>query len=487
MNSLTKFQPNFLQESIVYTLIDSIWQAAFIVIALWIANRIFKPGPQIKYLSSLMGLFSVVVLGLGNFLFLILGEKDGASIFIGQIVNGLDASIIFWVFTAWMIGTVIFSIRFLLSHLFLKKLIHQAQHVIQPTWLDRFDRIKEHYNIQKNILLMHSDRISSAFLTGVVKPIIVIPTAWVNGLQPKEIECILAHEISHICSKDHWINFFVQLTELLFYFNPAVQMLISHIKLDRELLADAHANEYVKAPIIYAKLILKAEEQKGLIPLFSIPFFKQKNQLRRRIESVLNIQSAHTSRESRISLFATLGCLLFLGLNPELNLKTTGKMELIPLYNISYKAEPNPISIPSEEKDLIRHTSMVPKVKVVNKSSRSTVAEVSKTAQHKVIKKEPVKKKPEVVVQNVQRVSTSEDSKKSGHAIIIYTPNEIRLDSLSMIEGDGAWIISKQGMSYQPRSSKSLIIYKTGVVKTDTSEKTLPDTSQEAERGTQTN
>lgn len=77
-------------------------------------------------------------------------------------------------------------------------------------------------------------------------------------------------------NKDHWVNLMMNLIEIVYFYNPAVHILLSHLKLERELLADASASNYINSKLEYAKLIIRIEESSGLIPAFSLPFFRQK-------------------------------------------------------------------------------------------------------------------------------------------------------------------------------------------------------------------
>lgn len=487
MKSQLLLNPDFMKEALVQTLVDSLWQGALVVMAIWIIKRLCSPGPQWQYFISLSGLCVIALLSLSNFISFNVAGSEIPNSFLHQLGLHIDTSAVNALFTIWTLGVFVFFTRFVLSHIFLKKIIQSSHLVHHQLWLEHFDRIKNHYRLSKNIILMHSDRISSAFLTGVLKPIILIPTAWVNSLHPKEMECILAHEFSHIRSKDHWINLFIQLVEMIFYFNPAVHILISHIKLDRELQADQSANGYVKSPILYAKLILKVEEQTGKIPLFSIPFFKKRNQLRTRIESVLNIQSTSHSNENAFSLLAALSCLIFLGFDLSSENKKPLKTELISLYSISSHVD-------------VSHSSPSGSTKIEPALSMSEIKPIEKPVAVKKNIHRPLnqlshtrEKQDLTLVENVMMNNTTldpqsnENIKEEPKVVAVYTQTEIKLDSLSAIDGDGAWIISRQGKSYQPKSVRSVIIIRTETTKSVPVETAMPDVVKSLDNGNQSN
>lgn len=457
-----------LREAIVFSLVESLWTGAVMILMVWALRTFFKPGAAKRYVLSLVSLIAFLVLTLNNFIlhyFEDLNVNAQPYDFMGFV---LGDNAIEWIYAVWLIGCVIFILRFLLSYLFLKRLIAQSTTLQDARWLRHYENICHHFNQSKNIILIHSNRIGSAFVTGVLKPVIIVPTSWINQLEPKEIECILAHEISHICSKDHWINLFIQLIEIVFYFNPAVHIFISHIKLDRELLADEKANAYIKSPLLYAKLILKVEEQSGLIPLFSIPFFRQQNQLRRRIESLLSIRNTKTQRENTFSLIVAISCLLFFCLIPNDKKDNTIcqpasalMLNEIPVVQPFIAATINPpCNLAKVQKSHKSQLTVKPKSAskklekispVISESSKSELAYVKIIIQQSYL---PIHVNPEA-------------PEISDKVIQLLQQQEVYMDSIPLVDGDGAWIISNQGKSFHKLPAQKILFIRTESKKND--------------------
>ncbi len=84
----------------------------------------------------------------------------------------------------------------------------------------------------RNVYL--TDRVDSAFVVGLIRPKIYLPT----GLTPVERACVAAHERTHIRRGDPWrrLLFFVALT--VHWFNPLVWMAFSLSGKDMELSCD---------------------------------------------------------------------------------------------------------------------------------------------------------------------------------------------------------------------------------------------------------
>ncbi len=299
------------QEVFASTLIHSLWQGAFIVFLMWILKTAFAKKTRLNYIISL---FAMIVMVLTSVItFIVLWTQNTIGFHPYPLITEFleNPEVLQWFNLIWLIGAGLFFLRFLLSHFYLKKLIWRSAPLSDNQWTEIFVKLKKYYCINKSILLLQSEKVSSAFVTGVIKPVIIIPTSWINQLSYKEAECILAHELSHVFNRDHWVNLFIQFSEIIYYFNPAAHILISHIKLERELKADTSACYYLGEPLLYAKLILKIEESSGFVPALTLPFFQQRKQLKRRIESVLQVKSSKNEFTTGLALFTLLIGVLF--------------------------------------------------------------------------------------------------------------------------------------------------------------------------------
>ncbi len=85
---------------------------------------------------------------------------------------------------------------------------------------------------QENIF--SSDRISTAFILGFVRPRIYLPT----GLSEKQREYILCHETIHLLRKDHWIKMAAMLAVSLHWFNPLLWFSYRLMCRDMEMSCD---------------------------------------------------------------------------------------------------------------------------------------------------------------------------------------------------------------------------------------------------------
>jgi beta-lactamase regulating signal transducer with metallopeptidase domain len=75
-------------------------------------------------------------------------------------------------------------------------------------------------------------------LTGVLKPMIVLPARVITGLGSAEIEAILAHELAHLARHDTWSNLLQVIIETILFYHPAIWWASERARQEREHAAD---------------------------------------------------------------------------------------------------------------------------------------------------------------------------------------------------------------------------------------------------------
>lgn len=123
---------------------------------------------------------------------------------------------------------------------------------------------------------------------GFFKPVIFFPLNVLTGLSHKEIEAILVHELIHILRHDYIVNFFQIMLESLFFYHPSVWWISSKIRIQREMICDHGAVEFLQEPEFYVKTLVKTEES-GLFNQAPVLAARGKeNGLLIRIKSILS-------------------------------------------------------------------------------------------------------------------------------------------------------------------------------------------------------
>ncbi len=154
------------------------------------------------------------------------------------------------VFYTWMMGVVLFCLRFILSVIYVEFLSGTSAPIYCQETFKAFRRVCLHYKVSENITIGESKYVKSPMILGFIKPIILFPIGVINQLDISETEAILAHELAHFVRKDIYINIIQNLMEVLLYYHPAIWWISANIRLERESCCDELAIGYMASMII---------------------------------------------------------------------------------------------------------------------------------------------------------------------------------------------------------------------------------------------
>lgn len=158
-----------------------------------------------------------------------------------------------WIVVSWLIGVALFSTRLLCGWIGVLRLKRRAMQA--PDWLeDRAHQLARLMNLACPPLRL-STTVPDAIAVGFLKPMILLPVAWVTEVPVNMLEAIIAHELAHIRRRDLWVNLFQRIVESLFFYHPAVWWLSHRIRTERELCSDQLAVEILQSPIQYAETL----------------------------------------------------------------------------------------------------------------------------------------------------------------------------------------------------------------------------------------
>lgn len=109
-------------------------------------------------------------------------------------------------------------------------------------------------------ILLHHD-VPTPMAVGVRTPTIWLPAYLPAQLRDEELDDILAHELTHLLSRDPLWNLLSSAALALWWFHPAVWMLVRELRESREQCCDAVAlHRFERDPRHYARTLLRASE-----------------------------------------------------------------------------------------------------------------------------------------------------------------------------------------------------------------------------------
>lgn len=175
-----------------------------------------------------------------------------------------------WLTTFWALGVLLLSLRHVGGWRRVRALRRRsipARPGPQRALLDLCVTFRLHAGA---IRLLESASCGVPILTGLLRPVVVLPAQAVTGLSAAELEAILAHELAHLVRRDTWTNLALVLVETVLFYHPAVWWIASRVRAERELAADDLALRVCADRRIYAGALVRLAEFQQPIPAFAL-------------------------------------------------------------------------------------------------------------------------------------------------------------------------------------------------------------------------
>jgi len=134
-----------------------------------------------------------------------------------------------------------------------------------------------------------------AVVTGLLRPIVLLPVAWLAEMSPEVLDAVIAHELAHIRRFDLWFNLFQRFVETLLFYHPAVWWLSRRVRLAREMCCDELAAKATGERVVYATA-LELAARKRLEPtksLLEVALGITRMTLLDRVRNVLGLAARH--------------------------------------------------------------------------------------------------------------------------------------------------------------------------------------------------
>lgn len=147
----------------------------------------------------------------------------------------------------WLAGVLVSLLRFVKQGLQLNTIVRAARPIsLTPNPLPALPPLRE------------SIAVTAPCVTGLFRPIILLPRNFAQLLSAEEIRLALAHELAHLRRRDLWLGLLPTLAQTLFFFHPLVWLGCREWAAAREEACDAAALRLTGAdPLHLGHLLLK--------------------------------------------------------------------------------------------------------------------------------------------------------------------------------------------------------------------------------------
>lgn len=287
------FSAEFI-EAIGWTIVHSLWQGALIVIVLAVLMLLMRRNSaQLKYFISFIAL--LLIMGWSAFTFVnsfsyakektalkasitadpgyikaLLSENLNEELLVGdeekEVINIKMVKIRSFfqrnfnlICTIWIIGMLILMIKMIGGFIYARRLRTYQIIDIDNEYLKKIEQFTKKLNIKRKVRAFFSPLVKGPITLGTIKPVLLFPIAAFTGLSTKDIEAILAHELAHVLRHDYFFNIIQSIVEILFFYHPAVWLISTQIRNERENSCDNIAIELTGDKIAYVKALAQVQ------------------------------------------------------------------------------------------------------------------------------------------------------------------------------------------------------------------------------------
>jgi beta-lactamase regulating signal transducer with metallopeptidase domain len=286
------------------------WQSFLLLGTVWLIVKFDRSqAPAVRYQIWLYGLFAVALLPILTMIVRWIPEAAPATGTLVSIVElpqlptppvqaALQSSSAaaatgpsipwtwFLLITVWAAGMLLTAARLIKSYWKLHLIRRNAQ-LTSLSELDCKDA-RLVLALPDKVSIGLSSEVRSPALTGVLKPMILLPADIMSWTTPEERASMLIHELTHFRRRDHYMNLFQTLIGSVLFFHPIVRYACKQLSLERELACDAHVISSGAAASAYAESLLKVAERNILIdPIHQPAFSASRKILERRVDMIL--------------------------------------------------------------------------------------------------------------------------------------------------------------------------------------------------------
>ncbi len=160
----------------------------------------------------------------------------------------------------WLAGFIFLSLRLAGSMIISRINLSKSLYFPEIQFQKLFDALHGKLLISIEVGLRISSRMISPMVTGMLKPMVIIPAAALSGLSTEQINAILIHELAHIKRLDHILLVIQTIAGQVLFFHPVVWFLMPEINRERENCCDDFVLKTNNSPINYIKALAMIQE-----------------------------------------------------------------------------------------------------------------------------------------------------------------------------------------------------------------------------------
>lgn len=160
------------------------------------------------------------------------------------------------VYGGYLLGLVAMILRLVHGLVALEKTRSSCRRITRGPLYEQVHTLSKGVGLRRKVGVYVGDCVVEPMVTGIVKPIILLPAVVVTGLTHSQLEAILLHELHHIRRLDPLWNLIQVCVETVLFFHPCVWWTSRELRRLREFECDAGVVEGNMADrLVYARAL----------------------------------------------------------------------------------------------------------------------------------------------------------------------------------------------------------------------------------------
>ena len=252
-----------LSAALFVAILHSVWQGCLLALVFVFVSPRMRSS-QSRYLLALLLFLMAPVAFVGT----LLHALSSITTLAQATATSAGSSPANYLAIAWCVGAAFVGSRFFCGWLWLRLVIIRKS-IAVPAAIERlFEDSRQALDASLRVGIRASASIRSPMVTGVIKPVVVLPMSMLSGTPPNVLHAIMVHELLHIRRLDHIAVFIQALGETLLFYHPAVHWLSEESRRCREYRCDDESVRHLGDRFDYARALVSVEESQGdrLVP-----------------------------------------------------------------------------------------------------------------------------------------------------------------------------------------------------------------------------
>jgi bla regulator protein BlaR1 len=195
----------------------------------------------------------------------------------------------------WLAGFVVLLLAWSLRWRRVASVVREASDVTDGPELEMLRQLEQRTRLKKTVRLVSSNTSLEPGVFGIFRPVLLWPNTISLRLGSRQVEAILAHEVSHVHRRDNLLASIHMIVEAIFWFHPLVWWMGARLVDERERACDEEVIRLGSKPQVYAESILKTCEFSVESPLACVSGVTGSD-LKKRIEAIMTTDGGEALR-----------------------------------------------------------------------------------------------------------------------------------------------------------------------------------------------